>query len=77
MNMKLDDEAEVQKMLEAMTSAVSVTDNNPISMSFAGAERFGSGSVVYAKVTDGLGAVRALYASLQARILLSKTLTEQ
>ena len=36
-----------------------------------------SGSVVYAKVTDGLGAVRALYASLQARMLLSKTLIEQ
>ena len=75
--MRVDDDAEVQKMLEAMKSAVSVTDNNPISMSFSGAERFGSGSVVYAKVTDGLEAARALYGSLQARILLSKPLTAQ
>ena len=67
LNMKVDDEAEVQKMLEAMKSAASVTDNNPISMSFAGTKRFGSGSVVYAAVTEGLDAVRALYASLQAR----------
>ena len=66
LNIKIDDEAEVQKMLEAMKSAASVMDNSPISMTFAGVKRFGS-SVVYAAMTEGLDAVRALYASLQAR----------
>ena len=56
-------------MLDAMRSAVSVMDNNPISMTFAGTRSFGKGSVVYAAMTEeGVDAVRVLYASLQVRI---------
>ena len=72
MNIKVDDEAEVQKMLEVMKSATSVMDNNPISINFTGIKRFGNGSVVYAAVTEGLEAIRALYASLQGHIPLPR-----
>ena len=58
-------------MLDAMSSAASVMDNNPISMTFAGTRSFGKGSVVYAAMTEGVDAVRALHTSLQACIVVS------
>ena len=58
-------------MLDAMRSAVSVMDSNPISMTFAGTGSFGKGSVVYAAMTEGEDAVRALYTSLQVCIVVS------
>ena len=71
LNIKEDDEVEVQKMLDAMSSAASVMDNNPISMTFSGTRSFGKGSVVYAAMTEGVEALRALYASLQVCIVVS------
>ena len=60
-------------MLDAMRSATSVMDNNPISMTFSGTRSFGKGSVVYAAMTEGEDAVRALYTSLQVSIVASNT----
>ena len=58
-------------MLDAMRSAASVMENNPISMTFSGTSSFGKGSVVYAAMTEGVDAIRALYASLQVCIVVS------
>merc|ERR1719471_1293880 len=68
LNIKEDDEVEVQMMLDAMRSASSVMDNTPISMTFSGTRSFGKGRVVFAAMTEGVDAVRALYASLQESI---------
>ena len=58
-------------MLDAMRSAASVMENNPISMTFSGTRSFNKGSVVYAAMTEGEDAVRALYTSLQVCIVVS------